>query len=157
MVDFIAWGSGIIASYGLIGLFVMCVITASTVILYAPGWMFVILAGHFYNPFLVGLVAALGYTVGETTSYLVGRGGNYFLEKKKSVHLEKVQGWFKKHGFILFPLFAAGPLPVDLLGIVAGTLKYDIRKFWLGVFLGEIIKCTAYAFAGYYGFKVLGF
>jgi membrane protein DedA with SNARE-associated domain len=43
------------------------------------------------------------------------------------------------------------------VSIVAGTLKYDLKKFWLGVFIGELIKCMIYAYAGFYGIKILGF
>lgn len=156
-MGFLAWGSGIIYSYGLIGLFFLCVLTTSTVMVILPSWVLVMLAGHIYPPFLVGIIAALGYMVGETSAYLVGRGGNYIIEKKKLARLDRIKGWFKKKGFVLFPIFAAIPgMPLDLLSIVAGTLRYDIRKFWLGVFLGELVKCMAYAYAGFYGISILG-
>lgn len=157
-MDFVSWGTSIIHSYGLIGVFLISLVSASTVMVMVPGWVLVTLAGHIYPPFLVGLVAALGYTLGETTAYFLGRGGNYIIEKKKLASLDKIKEWFKKHGFIVLPVFAAiPPMPMDLLSFVAGTLKYDFKRFLLGVFIGELAKCMAYAYLGYYGIKILGF
>lgn len=156
-MDFVTWGSGLIYSYGLVGLFLISVLTTSTVMIILPGWVLVILAGHIYNPLLVAVVAALGYTVGESSAYLVGRGGNYIIEKKKLARLDKIKSWFKEKGFIILPIFAAVPfLPLDFVSIAAGTLKYDIKKFWLGVFIGEFVKCLAYAYIGYFGINLLG-
>jgi uncharacterized membrane protein YdjX (TVP38/TMEM64 family) len=156
MIDFVAWGNGVFYTYGLFGLFILSVIVSSSILLYMPGFLFVMLAGHYYPPLVVGLVAAVGYTLGETTSYLLGRGGNYILEKKNLARLDKVEGWLNKHGFLLFAVFAAVPFfPTDLLGIVAGTLKYDLKKYWLGTFIGELIKCTAFAYIGNLGLEWL--
>jgi len=156
MVDLIGWGQGLIQSYGLLGLFFIVLITSASVIVAVPGWMFVIIAGYFYHPLAVALVAAVAGTLGEYTSYLLGRGGNYIIEKKKIANLEKIEGWFKKYGFILFPIFAAGPLPFDILGIIAGTLKYDVWKFFLGTFIGKLIKGLVLAYMGYAGLAILG-
>ncbi len=157
-MDFIGWGTQLLYNYGLIGVFLISVLSASSIMVYLPGWTLIVLAGHIYNPLLVGFIAALGYTVGETTAFLFGRGGNYLIEKKHLAKLDKIKEWFQKHGFVMLPVFAViPPLPLDLLSFVAGTLKYDIRKFWAGVFLGELVKCLAYAYAGYYGINLLFF
>jgi uncharacterized membrane protein YdjX (TVP38/TMEM64 family) len=157
-MSFITWGTGLVYSYGLIGVFIIAMLSASTIMVVLPGWVLIVLAGHIYPPFLVGVVGALGYVVGETSAYLLGRGGNYIIEKKHLARLDKIKGWFQKRGFVMLPVFAMiPPLPLDLLSVVAGTLKYDLKKFWLGVFLGELVKCMAYAYAGYYGIRILGF
>ncbi len=155
MIDFTIWGQGLIQSYGLIGLFVICMVASASVMVILPGWAFIIAAGYFYNPLVVALVAALGSTIGEYTSYLVGRGGNYLFGKNRE-WLRKIEDWFAKKGFILFPIFAAGPLPMDLLGIVAGAAKYDVWKFFAGVFIGKLIKSLVLAYMGYAGLMILG-
>jgi membrane protein YqaA with SNARE-associated domain len=150
MVDFVAWGNTVLTNYGLLGLFIISLVTSASMLLFTPGALFVVIAGKMYNPLIVALVAALGSTIGEYTSYFLGLGGNYILEKKHVSIYERIKEWFKKHGFILFPIFAAGPLPMDLLSIVAGTLKYDVKLFFLGVFIGKFIRCLALAYLGYY-------
>ncbi len=161
MIDFATWGTSIIQSYGLLGLFVVSVISNSSILVVLPGWMFIMLAASYFNPIVVAVVAALGSTLGESTSYLVGRGGHYIAakkikDKKKLRYLDKVEGWFKMHGFILLPIFGAGPLPMDLLGIVAGTLEYKWWKYFLGVFIGKLVKCLVLAYLGYTGYMILG-
>jgi membrane protein YqaA with SNARE-associated domain len=155
------WGEHLMRHYGLFGLFAISLVTSASVLVYTPGTVFTIIAGSFYPPIVVALVAGLGNTLGEFTSYFIGLGGNYVIDKeagkKKRPTLEKVEGWFRKHGFILFPIFAAGPLPMDLLGIVAGGLKYSKLKFFIGVFIGKFIKCLVLAYVGYYGINILGF
>jgi membrane protein YqaA with SNARE-associated domain len=154
------WGEHLLQHYGLLGLFAISVVTSASVMVFTPGLMFTIIAGTLYPPIIVALVAGLGNTLGEFTSYFIGLGGNYIIEKKvdkkKLTTLEKVEGWFKRHGFILFPIFAVGPLPMDLLGIVAGGLRYSKWKFFVGVFIGKFIKCLVLAYLGYAGISILG-
>jgi len=46
-------------------------------------------------------------------------------------------------------VLAAIPNPVfDVVGIVAGGLKYDWRKFLLAAVLGNIVKAMYVAYAG---------
>ena len=54
----------------------------------------------------------------------------------------------------MFPvliLFAATPLPDDVLGILGGAISYPLKKFLLASFIGKAIMNIALAWGGFYG------
>jgi len=62
--------------------------------------------------------------------------------------------WIKgRASFPVIILFAATPLPDDIVGIVCGIFNYNIKKFLLASFIGKLIMNTALAWGGFYGFK----
>jgi len=68
--------------------------------------------------------------------------------------IELGEKWIKGHkSFPMIVVFAATPLPDDIVGIVCGIFNYDIKKFLLASFIGKVIMNTAIAWSGYYGFK----
>ncbi|MBW2970775.1 VTT domain-containing protein [Candidatus Woesearchaeota archaeon] len=141
-------GLDLLLRFGLVGLFITILIANSTVGLTVPAWVLVVLAGYFYNPLLTGLVAGLGGAVGELSAYAVGVGGHYLLKNKERKRLDKVRLWFEKFGFWVLPLFAATPLPCDLVGIAAGTARYNMRKYFIGILIGKIILYFTLAYVG---------
>lgn len=73
---------------------------------------------------------------------------NHF-EHRYSRQLIQLKSVLKKNelpiviGWSFFPF-----TPTDLMCYVCGLLKIDIRKFLLGVFIGEGISCAIYIFVG---------
>jgi membrane protein YqaA with SNARE-associated domain len=107
-------------------------------------------AGAMLNPFLVAMMAALGSAIGELTGYAVGMGGSRLIKKDKT--FRKMNIWFNKHlGFLIIFIFAATPLPDDVVGLFCGAVKYDIKKFFLATLAGKFILSLALAYAGFYG------
>jgi len=92
--------------------------------------------------------------MGEMTSYGVGFGGRKLILKKENVEkLEKITNFLKRRGTFFAIIFIAS-LPFfggDLLGISAGFLKYDFKKFFLASFIGKSILHLIIAFAGFFG------
>ena len=141
-----------LVTYGYPGLALVMFISSATVILPAPGLAVVFAAGGFLNPILIGLFAGTGAALGEMTGYFAGYGGRQALDKNGKVHW--IQEWMARNGFLTVFVFAAIPNPVfDVVGLVAGGLHYDVRKFLLAALMGNIVKVTYIAFAGE---KVLG-
>jgi len=133
--------------YGYLGIFIIMFISSATVILPAPGAAVVLLAGSIMNPLLVGIFAGAGAGCGESTGYLAGRGGREIVGN--SVHAKRVEKWMKKNGFLTIFALAVIPNPLfDVVGIVAGGLEYDWKKFMLAAVLGNIVKATYVAYAG---------
>ncbi len=64
-----------IAALGYVGAFLAMLLSNATLILPAPGLVFVFALGGTLNPFGVGLFAAVGATLGEVTGYLTGYSG----------------------------------------------------------------------------------
>jgi len=143
-----------LASFGYFGIFLITLIGYSTIFFPLPAAIFVFSAGGFLNPLILGVVAGFGAAMGEMTSYGVGFGGRKLILKKENVEkLEKITNFLKRRGTFFAIIFIAS-LPFfggDLLGISAGFLKYDFKKFFLASFIGKSILHLIIAFAGFFG------
>ncbi|MEM4246414.1 MAG: VTT domain-containing protein, partial [Candidatus Bathyarchaeia archaeon] len=109
---------------------------SASIILPIPGYLVVLIAGPFLNPFIVALGAGSGATIGELTSYLLGQGGRKIIGVSRD--LEAARLIYSRYGLWTIFLFAATPLPFDLIGIVCGALKVDLRRFLLLTLVGKI-------------------
>ena len=141
-------------TYGYFGIFLINLISSATIIFPLPSSIIVFGAPRLFsmNPFLIGLSAALGCVIGELTGYVLGLGGRKVIEKKYKKTIKKTEKLFHKYGgFWIIILFAATPLPDDIVGIVGGTLKYPIKKFFVASFIGKLILNLALAYGGFYG------
>jgi membrane-associated protein len=150
---FIEWATVFVITWGYLGLFIVEIIGSMSIIFPAPAFAVNFLLGGVpgFNPWLVGLVAGLGSSIGEMTSYLVGRGGREVIEEKYRKRLQKAREWIEKRGaFIVIIVFAATPLPFDIVGILAGMGNYNFKRFFLATLIGKIIAGWALAWAGYY-------
>jgi len=135
--------------YGYPGIFLITLLANSTVLLPAPGVAFVFAMGNLLNPFGVALVASLGGTLGEISGYLAGFSGQAIIEKTNMY--QKIEPFVIKYGIFAVLILAAIPNPFfDLAGIAAGGLKMPIQKFLLFCWLGQLIKMTGFAMAGYF-------
>lgn len=149
---FLEWGQETIQVLGYPGLFIINLISCSSIFFPLPGYLLVFIFGGILNPSLVAIFSSLGAAFGETTAYGVGRGGGYILKKWQKKYFEKGKEWFARgKGFWVIILFAATPLPFDLVGILGGIFNYNIVKFILATFLGKMIMHSVLAFGGFYG------
>ncbi len=142
-----------LAGYGYVGLFLANFIGSATIILPVPSFAMTFLFGSLFNPILVGVVAGLGAAFGEFTSYAIGRGGEKLFEKKYSKLFAWGEKWFKKRKeiFPIIVLFAATPLPDDVIGILCGIFNYNFKKFLMAVIIGKVAMNLTLAVAGFYG------
>ena len=143
-----------IAGWGYFGVFLISVISNATIILPVPSLIFVFLLSGELNPILLALLSGLGSAIGELTSYGIGLGGVALTEQKKK-HLKKkldgIEKMFQKYGgFWVIVLFAATPLPFDIVGLGAGALRYPPKKFFIATFIGKFIISLIVALAGFY-------
>lgn len=90
-----------LAGYGYLGIFLISLISSSTIIFPIPSAAFVFAAGAFLNPFLVGLSAGIGAAIGELTGYVLGIGGRKTVGKKWRKQIDKVEKLFQKYGGFL--------------------------------------------------------
>lgn len=133
--------------YGILGIFLISVLGNATVVIPAPVILSAFIGGSVYNPVLVGLVVALGATIGELTGYVAGVGGQVAITDHK--HFKKVEKWMTKSGFLTIFILALIPNPLfDLAGIFSGATGYPIKKFLLATFLGKSVKFLAVALLG---------
>ena len=156
IVGFTAWAESVVGTYGYLGIFLVSLIGNASIIFPIPAFALVFSAGAVLNPWLVGLAGGVGAALGETSGYLLGRGGSEAIKKKYGKQLHKVRKWTLKRGiFPIIVLFAATPLPSDVIGIFSGLVKYDYKKFLLATTIGKIFKYTLIALAGAYSFEAI--
>jgi membrane protein DedA with SNARE-associated domain len=139
--------------YGYLGAFLINLIANATIILPMPGQLLTFAFGASFNPLLVGLASGFGGALGETTGYLAGASGRVVLQDNQT-YLNAVR-WLKKWGVAVIFLFTVTPLPVDLIGIAAGALRYPVWKFLLVCFMGKAILYTGMAYAGAWGWDTI--
>jgi uncharacterized membrane protein YdjX (TVP38/TMEM64 family) len=146
-----------LAKYGYPGIFFLSILANSTVLLPAPGILFVFTLGAVFNPIGVAIAAGLGAAIGELTGYLAGFSGQAVVENLDSY--ERVRNWMeghKKHSNLLILLLAFIPNPFfDLAGIAAGTLKIPVLQFLVFCSTGKILKMLVIAYAGASSFQWL--
>ena len=141
-------------TYGYFGIFLISIIESSTIV-FPLGFAILIFTSPFLfnlNPLFIGLSAGLGAAIGEFTGYAIGLGGRKVIEKRWKKDIKKTEKLFQRYGgFLVIVLFAATPLPDDIVGILGGTLKYPLKKFFIASLIGKIILNLALAYAGFYG------
>lgn len=133
--------------YGLLGILLISILGNATVVIPAPVILTAFIGGSVYNPLLVGLVVALGATIGELTGFMAGMGGRVAITDHR--HFKKVEHWMTKSGFLTIFILAVIPNPLfDLAGMFAGATNYPIKRFLLATFLGKTIKFLTIALIG---------
>ncbi|MFH7903523.1 MAG: VTT domain-containing protein [Candidatus Aenigmatarchaeota archaeon] len=147
----------IIKNLSYLGFFVAGLISSSTIFIPLPLYGIIVVAEKFgLNPILAAISAALGSSVGETTSYFVGMGIKETVLKKEGKKYKKWLNYFKRFGEFSILIFAALPLPFDIIGVLAGFLKYDIKKFIVFTFIGKLIKMLLIVYLGEFALQYLG-
>jgi len=146
-------GNSIVGKYSYLGLFFVCLLGSSSIIP-IPFQIIIFSFGAVLNPLLVGVIAAVGSTLGSMISYLLGLGGKEILEDKYNKQLTDLKKKLKKYGiFIWLIAIYATPIPNVPFAILSGVVRYDFRKFFLAVLIGELILNLSLAFAGFYSMK----
>lgn len=143
-----------LGNYSYLGVFLISVTCSATIILPMPGMLLIFALGAIFNPVLVGLVSAAGGTIGEATGYMLGHSGRRLLPSNKiSIRTER---WMRRWGTATIFIFAlVPPLPIDIVGIVAGTLRFPVWKFFLACLFGKALLYTGMAFAGARGLEAV--
>ena len=103
---------------------------------------------------LVGLVGGFGSALGDIIGYFVGFGGTAAIEKFEK-HVPKFFKRFEKFysniGFSVVLLGAFLPLPFDIIGVLSGASRYNIKKFYLATVIGYIIMSIMTAYGSEFG------
>lgn len=125
-------------NYGYLGAFLIALISTASIFLPTPGFLLLVALGAAFNPILVGLVGAVGGTLGEITGYVLGHSGRGVIKSSRT--FSRAEAWMKRRGFWAVFLFSLIPiLPIDVVSMVAGALHFALWKFLLACFLGKVI------------------
>lgn len=146
------------AAAGFSALFVFALVTG---VLPGPTTAAVFLAGSLLSPIGAGVVAALGSTIGETSSYAAGYGSHALLEStqrwsqrmRRFAFYRRGESWAQTYAaarpFVMLFIVGAVPNPVvDVAGFAAGRLGYSLPRFWLATLLGKSVRFVGVALLG---------
>jgi membrane protein DedA with SNARE-associated domain len=155
--NFLIWAEKFILEFSYLAVFLVSLIGTSTLFIPFPFDSIIVFAasGLGLNPVLVGVFAGLGAATGELSGYFVGAGGRVVIGDRKPRYkfLEKFIDFFtslfKKYGLWIIPIFAFLPFPFDIVGILCGMAKYDVKKFWAAVATGRILRAIMIAYLGH--------
>jgi len=139
-----------LAKFGYPGIFLLSILANATIVLPAPGVLFVFAMGAVFHPVGVAIAAGLGAAVGELSGYLAGFSGQGVVEHKENY--ERLRGWMERHStlsYLVIVVLAFIPNPFfDLAGIAAGTLRFPVTHFLFFCAIGKILKMLLFAYAG---------
>ena len=143
-----------IGEYGILAypiLFVVQALVSATIFLPAPGVAVAAAAGTVLDPLWAGIVAGLGSATGELIGYLLGYYGRRAVPTDTSRLWRLAERGFRRWGFIALIVLASIPNPVfDALGILAGSLRYPLGRFWLATAAGKILKFLMISYLGWF-------
>lgn len=140
-------------NYSYLGAFVVSLVSNATIILPMPGFLIIFALGAHFNPVFVGLAGATGGAAGEALSYVLGWTGRGVIQNRRLY--DKAVQWLKRWGVWIIFVLAATPSPFDIMGMVAGLLRFPFWKFFLALWCGKSLKYVGIALAGFYGWEAV--
>lgn len=147
----------LIYTYGYIGFMIVSFLGTSTVIFPVPYLLALYYAGasQQFNPILVAIFSGFGATLGEFWLYFVGRGGRKILPKKLIDKSKNLSLLVEKYGSWIIFIFAATPLPDDIIYPLLGVLKIQVKKIFIAAFLGKTLLSAIVVYAGQYSYQII--
>lgn len=142
--------------YGYLGSFIISVILNASVVL--PVGNFVVIAAlgaTLPSATLVGLTGGIGAAIGEMTGYMAGYGGQALVTTKTNRWYLKLESWLRRYGAPAIFLLSIFPFAFDVVGCIAGALRYPAWKFFIACWLGRTILYIGVAWAGALGWQAL--
>ncbi len=152
---------GLVTGYGLLGLFIASIIANATVFLPLPIDLLLLASAEslgLNEVLTVAVVLGAGAAIGEMTAYITGTLGSKAIKElgvKEFENLEQIRVKIGKQGMWFIFLGALIPFPFDLIGISAGLIRYDWRRFFLAALLGKTGRYIGIGIAGYFGIGAL--
>lgn len=148
-------------AWGYAGVFFITLVGSASILLPSPAVASVFGGGALLGDFLgvpafiwVGLVAGMGEALGEFTGYAAGYGGRIVFENRSEY--QRVRGWMERRGTATMFVLSIVPNPLfDVAGVAAGAVKMPIRRFFLAVLAGKVIKDTYLAAVGGLGADII--
>lgn len=149
-----------VQKHGYVGVFVLMLVSGMTIFFPLPSEAVLAVAPNLMELEAIGdisklgLVASLGAALGELTAYFAGLWGRTVIADKYKNTYNKVEGWMRKYGGPAIFAFSFTPLPFDLVGIVAGSIRFPIWKFLFYCWVGRLARALLIVHLGKIGWDV---
>ena len=133
-----------VLEFSYLGIFFLLILVNAAPLLMPPTW--IILASFYaidssYDPLVLALVGATGATLGRFILKQVSSIFRRFVQKEQKSNLDAVGNFLnkKKFGYIITSfLFAATPLPSNMLFVTYGLLKAKSIGLYVGFWVGRV-------------------
>ena len=135
-----------IVEYSYFGIFLLLIGINAAPILMPPTW--IVLSSFFaldssLDPLLLALVGATGATIGRLILKNLSSFFRRFVGKEQKSNLDTIGNFLnrKKFGYVLTSfLFAATPLPSNMLFVAYGMMKAKSIGLYFGFWLGRVLS-----------------
>ncbi len=135
-----------IIEYSYLGIFFLLIAVNAAPILMPPTW--IILSSFFaldasLDPFLLALVGATGATIGRFFLKCISGFFRRFVGKEQESNLDAIGNFLnkKKFGYTLTSfLFAATPLPSNMLFVAYGMMRAKSIGLYIGFWCGRLLS-----------------
>ncbi len=156
----IQWLFALTNTYGYFGVFIASFL--GNLLLFIPLPYLIIVFGLStpalgFDPTVLAVVSAFGAAVAKLLTYGIGYESRHLLSEERRRKLEFARFIITRHGMLIVFLFAATPLPDDILYIPMGIMGYSFIKFFLSVLAGKIILTLIVSWGGHYSIEWLMF
>ena len=135
-----------IIEYSYLGIFLLLIGINAAPILMPPTW--IVLSSFFVldsslDPFLLALVGATGATIGRFFLKRISSFFRRFVGKEQESNLDAIGNFLnrKKFGYMLTSfLFAATPLPSNMLFVAYGMMRAKSIGLYIGFWCGRLVS-----------------
>lgn len=140
---------------GYLGAFLISVFANATIFFPIPYAISVYTLGTILDPPFLGIICGLGAALGELTAYALGFVGRKLIDAKYGHKLKYAMKLLGRYGVFAIFIFSATPMPVDLIMIPIGMLRYNLFRAMVACLLGKTVMCVSLAYAGRFSFGLI--
>ena len=154
-LTFLGWLYSIAVKYGYLGAFLISIVGNLTIILPIPYTIVIYMLGSILNPLILALVCSLGSAIGELSAYVAGTVRRKFMSEKRKEMLNIAAKLVGKYGLAAVVVFAATPLPDDIILIPLGMMRYSLMKTLAACMVGKLIMSLTLTYAGKFSYVIV--
>lgn len=134
----------LITNFSYLGIFVSNMIISASIFLPLPSQLPLVLAVVLnLNPVITAILTATGSMTGEMTGYTIGMIGGKAIKSTFRKHrrlVSMLKKYYHRHAFWVIFVTAFLFFPFDLVGIISGMSRYDVRKFLIAGLIGKFLR-----------------
>jgi membrane protein YqaA with SNARE-associated domain len=134
--------------YGLIGLFLNGMLSSIIPIPTELTISALLLSGK--DKFIVFVTLAISSIVGGFMAYYIGFSGNKFVKilykKPHKRHEDKTGALLERYGWLVIFFSPWIPIVGDIIPMIAGAKRYNLKNFTIVMISGKVVKATAIVF-----------
>ncbi len=135
-----------IVEYSYLGIFLLLVGINAAPLLMPPSWIVLssfLVLDESLDPIILALVGATGATLGRFILKRISHLFRRFVGKEQKSNLDIIGGFLnrRKYGYVLTSfLFAATPLPSNMLFVTYGLMRAKSIGLYIGFWLGRVFS-----------------